>query len=317
MSAILQNWSGAFTDGTVAPDHFHNGVGFEADGSLAVDIDGVIDHHSQGLPFTASGRLAVSTGAVDHAGSGSAQFTATGHLAVVTSGTTSTAAHGVLYVGGATGIGSIGYSPPQPPSSKGFEDSFVDAGAPIALNGRLPDTSGANPWEQGWREGVQFAHSIFTSGQVQANQETTDTHCCSVIDAGTATGLYTLNFNFSVATPVRPLNFISRYAPDGSQWRVECAANLWVFTTGAQGSGSTSRGSVYTGSSPNTGEAAVATVTLDEVADTAHFTYRGASLDVDGLGINVAETRVGFASQSNSISLNNELRITSASQVPA
>lgn len=98
MSGLLQNWASAYTDGALAPAHFHNGLPFEADGSLAVQISGAVDHHHQGLPFTAVGRLAISpTGPVDHTGSGCSAFNATGQLLCYTENNNDVVVHGVIY----------------------------------------------------------------------------------------------------------------------------------------------------------------------------------------------------------------------------
>ena len=69
------------TNGVAAPDHFSNGVPYEADKSVAVAIDGVIDHYHQGLGFSAAGRLAATlTGPPTRFNSGAAPMNATGHL---------------------------------------------------------------------------------------------------------------------------------------------------------------------------------------------------------------------------------------------
>lgn len=69
------------TDGTLAPDFFHNGLPYESDGTLAVDDAGVIAFHHQGLPFTATGRLVVAiAGTVSLYGSGAAPIDANGRL---------------------------------------------------------------------------------------------------------------------------------------------------------------------------------------------------------------------------------------------
>ena len=84
MSALLQGVplrvaGGAIdeTIGTLAPDHFANGIPYEADGTLAVSTSQPADHYHQGLPFTALGRLAVAGSATAPAyfGSGAAPFT--------------------------------------------------------------------------------------------------------------------------------------------------------------------------------------------------------------------------------------------------
>lgn len=66
------------TNGTASPNHVHNGIPYESDGSLAVDLSGAITHYHQGLAFTATGRLASEITAIapNYAGSGGAVFTA-------------------------------------------------------------------------------------------------------------------------------------------------------------------------------------------------------------------------------------------------
>ena len=91
--------------GAEPPDHFHNGLPYDADGSLAVESAPAVTHHHQGLPFSVNKRLAVfvngvvtsvqpgampfvgphlalSTGVVDHVSSG-VQYTAGQQIAVV------------------------------------------------------------------------------------------------------------------------------------------------------------------------------------------------------------------------------------------
>lgn len=89
MGALLQlvppRVAGAIdiTIGTLAPDHFANGLPYEADGTLAVDTATAIDHHHQGLPFTAVGRLATASGNPTYFGMGASPFTAANRLNVV------------------------------------------------------------------------------------------------------------------------------------------------------------------------------------------------------------------------------------------
>jgi hypothetical protein len=91
------------TDGLTAPDHFYNGLGYEADGTLSVAVGGTVDHYHQGLPFTSGGRLVVAATAVDHYGSGAAPFTATGVLSIT--GTAPTGfEHGVGFNAGSVSM---------------------------------------------------------------------------------------------------------------------------------------------------------------------------------------------------------------------
>ena len=84
MSALLNGVStgGAIsiTNGSTTPDHFHNGLPYEADGSLAVEI-GAPTHYHQGLGFSAAGRLSSTVGSVSYFGGGAAPFTASLQLA--------------------------------------------------------------------------------------------------------------------------------------------------------------------------------------------------------------------------------------------
>ena len=87
MSAILQRWSRNATFGSGDPHHFHNGLPFEADGTLCLQNGGVIDHIVNGIPFTANGRIAVEVnGAVNYNGSGSATFSVAKRLLVGSEG---------------------------------------------------------------------------------------------------------------------------------------------------------------------------------------------------------------------------------------
>jgi hypothetical protein len=85
MSALLQGISAPirYTVGVAVPDHVHNGIPYEADGSLAVENLGAIDHFHQGLPYTTTGRLTVAVnGAVLRIASGGGPFTAAGNLVI-------------------------------------------------------------------------------------------------------------------------------------------------------------------------------------------------------------------------------------------
>ena len=83
MSALLQKWSRNATFGSSAPDHYHNGLPFEADGTLAVQNGGTVARTVNGLPLTANGRLAVEVnGAVNYVSTGSATFSVAGRLLV-------------------------------------------------------------------------------------------------------------------------------------------------------------------------------------------------------------------------------------------
>ncbi len=82
MSAILQFWALGATDGTSAPSFYYNGLPFESDGSLAVEIDGTasIDHYHQGLPFSANNRILCVEQDPNYYGYGEIRF---GILAIV------------------------------------------------------------------------------------------------------------------------------------------------------------------------------------------------------------------------------------------
>ena len=103
MSALLQgvprrSGSAIYTlDGVAAPDHFANGLPYEADGALATAFGAVIDHWHQGLPFTAVGRLAIGSGTPEYFGSGHAPFNITGLLDGVNSPSVDHFASGVGY----------------------------------------------------------------------------------------------------------------------------------------------------------------------------------------------------------------------------
>ena len=101
-----------YTNGTGAPSHFSNGLPFETDGSLAVDVDGVISHYHQGLPFSADGRLVGTLSETPtRFGGGAAPFSAEGRLVLGSSGATH-------YSGGVgyTEAGSIGAVASAPPT---------------------------------------------------------------------------------------------------------------------------------------------------------------------------------------------------------
>ena len=76
-------------DGSLAPEFIHNGIPYDAGGSvIAVDDGGVIDHHHQGLPFTATSRLAVDIdGVVATIEPAAMPLTAAGLLALGTGAT--------------------------------------------------------------------------------------------------------------------------------------------------------------------------------------------------------------------------------------
>ena len=69
------------SDGVLAPDHYRNGLGYEANGALSVDFGGTIDHYHQNLGFTAEGRIACAQNPPSHYGSGAAPFVG-GKLAI-------------------------------------------------------------------------------------------------------------------------------------------------------------------------------------------------------------------------------------------
>ena len=112
MSALLQgvaprNASGQIlvTLGTAIPHHFHNGIPYEADGSVAGRAVTPAFFH-QGLPFDAAGRIAFAgTGAnIDFYGSGAAPFSSSSRLCPTTVAETSVSS-GVSY-----GNGKIRYA---------------------------------------------------------------------------------------------------------------------------------------------------------------------------------------------------------------
>ena len=79
MSALLNglavNGVIRITDGVTVPAHFHAGLPFEANGTLAVHVNATITHYHQGLGFDTNGRLSIGSGATDHVGQGHAPFT--------------------------------------------------------------------------------------------------------------------------------------------------------------------------------------------------------------------------------------------------
>lgn len=105
MSALLQftafrQADVPVTDGVGAPDHFWNGLPFEADDSLAVDDGGAVVDFWQGLGFTAQNRLAVAvSGTFDHFGMGAAPFNISDQL-IITSNAINDFANGVPYDAG-------------------------------------------------------------------------------------------------------------------------------------------------------------------------------------------------------------------------
>lgn len=87
MSALLQGIAPPirYTNAVGAPDHIHNGLPYEGDGSLAVENIGTIDHYHQGMPFTANGRIPVAiNGSVSRIAVGGAPFTLLGNLVIAT-----------------------------------------------------------------------------------------------------------------------------------------------------------------------------------------------------------------------------------------
>jgi hypothetical protein len=87
----------ATTDSVLAPDHFTNGLPYDADGTLSVTNLGTIDHYHQGLPFTALGRICTALNSpVADFGSGAAPFNA-GGLLVIGSGGVDHVSSGVPY----------------------------------------------------------------------------------------------------------------------------------------------------------------------------------------------------------------------------
>lgn len=78
MSALLQGVprrvAGAIriTQSDTPPHHYHNGIPYEADGSIAAAGTAPVTHYHQGLGFTAEGRLATQQAAPDYYNSGAA-----------------------------------------------------------------------------------------------------------------------------------------------------------------------------------------------------------------------------------------------------
>jgi hypothetical protein len=88
MSALFQGVAGRTVDGSVfatlgvtPPDHYANGLPYEANGSLCFE-SGNITHYHQGLPFTVNNRIA--TAATDPArfNSGAMPISGNGNLSV-------------------------------------------------------------------------------------------------------------------------------------------------------------------------------------------------------------------------------------------
>lgn len=99
MSQLLQGLACPIvvTDAITAPDHYHNGLPYEADGSLAVDGANV-DHIHQGLPFTALGRLTVGIeGSPVRFGNGAAPFDVVDRLCITLIGAQDHTSAGVCY----------------------------------------------------------------------------------------------------------------------------------------------------------------------------------------------------------------------------
>ena len=127
MSVLLQGNGDPIyvTDGLGPPDHWSDGIPYEADGTIAVSTAGGIDHYSQGLPFTAGGRIAI--GQVDPVrfGSGSAPFDGAGRLAFDLTGQPN------IYDNGELAGGGVNIPPTNHGIGFGTADYFME---PIADN---------------------------------------------------------------------------------------------------------------------------------------------------------------------------------------
>lgn len=97
MSSALQNWTNGFTDAASQPHHFHNGLPFEADGTIAVDFSQPITHYSQGLPFTSTNRLNCSVFAVSKFAPGASPRHSGNSIGVKGSGAAVAHIHGIRY----------------------------------------------------------------------------------------------------------------------------------------------------------------------------------------------------------------------------
>ena len=97
----------SFVDGIVPPAHFANGLPYEGDARLAVDVDGTIAHYHQGLGFSAAGRLVVTlTGPPTRIGNGAAPFDSVGRL-VLSIGAVTHYANGVPYTADSSVNGTL------------------------------------------------------------------------------------------------------------------------------------------------------------------------------------------------------------------
>ena len=85
------------TDGAAAPNHFSNGLGFEADGTLSIQFDGVVDHWHQGIPFTAVGRVVLSQNPPNFFSSGATPVVSNQSIASTNAGAVDHYVHGVGY----------------------------------------------------------------------------------------------------------------------------------------------------------------------------------------------------------------------------
>ena len=83
MNSLLRATNGriSYADGSSVPDRVWNGLPLEANGALAVDINGVTDHYHMGLPFTAEGRLILQSADIEYFNTGAAGFSANARLA--------------------------------------------------------------------------------------------------------------------------------------------------------------------------------------------------------------------------------------------
>lgn len=104
MSALLQGIPGMqandgvlyITLGTTAPNHVHNGIPYEADGSVAFTAEPP-SHYHQGLGFSAVGRISRQNAIPDYFGSGAAPFNTLEPSALSLGGTPVRYSNGVGY----------------------------------------------------------------------------------------------------------------------------------------------------------------------------------------------------------------------------
>ena len=94
--------------GTGVPDHFHNGIPYEADGAVAA-FTGVPTHFHQGLGFNAEGRLCrIGAAEPSYYGSGAAPMSAS-RLNDIPSALPTHYSSGVAYNPGTPSGGRVAY----------------------------------------------------------------------------------------------------------------------------------------------------------------------------------------------------------------